>query len=313
MKQERVELYDFSVDESKELAEKNKVNKHPTFKPHWHALNAGVVWHRQLSRYKQGMKYNVISRIHGCYGGCPHKGTIRCPYGVGMKKFDDDIRDGADVLVRSKGTMVDAYVREDGEVTALCPERISELKMFVNSANTMSGLRVLRTENLMKLKEEIEVLERSLAESDALLDERGVTDKDGLKIPRKKGMISVVNDKGEIVDIDLVKAREKLFGLRSKYHEKLDTAIMSEAKIQEVEQSKITADDINAQLKRVKGMIDVTPESASSSKRLIVDTTTKSVLDSDNIAESEADRRVQKSIVSDDYFETTDENNNEDI
>jgi hypothetical protein len=113
------------------------------------------------------------------------------------------------------------------------------LKLFVEQANTSSGLRVLRTEALKKLKDQSDAIETEIKE---LLQSR-----------------NILNENPETKDVKIIEAVKELSVLHHKYLERLERALELEVKADERREEtkyKLSADDLNRQLADAR-VIDV--------------------------------------------------------
>lgn len=156
-------------------------------------------------------------------------------------KYPLDVLDADGQVVRKGGDVIDVYRDENGQAKGICPDRIAELKSYMQQATSVNGLRVLRAENLAKMKEQMTVL------SDTI---RAFTDKTGLLVEYK-------DKEGVPYDAKVVEAVKELSVLMNKYHEKIDNAFAMEARLKDNDSKRMSADDINAQIKKAKA-IDVT-------------------------------------------------------
>lgn len=194
-----------------------------------------------------------LNRLNGCLRGCPHYAKTTCPYGVGLMKYPLDVIDANGDVIRRGGDVVDVYRDENGYAKGICPDRVAELKSYMQQATSVNGLRVLRAENLAKMKEQMTVLDETI---------RSFTDKTGLLVEYK-------DKEGVPYDAKVIEAVKELSVLMNKYHEKIDNAFAMEARLKDNDSKRMSADDINAQIKKAKA-IDIsqlqriTPASLSS-------------------------------------------------
>ena len=193
-----------------------------------------------------GFRMGLFANRYGC-GKCEHRGVASCPYGVGVDCFTGDVLDKFYNVVFSKGEVKRFYVNEGSREVlntpffGICPDRYHEYGMMLKTYNDLSGLRALRSENLMKLNG---LLGSCRGEADKVISQ---------------GDLTVTNEDG---DVKLKMLLEQVERMQSKFIDKIEQAIGQEERFEAAkaksgdDKRKVTADDINEVIKRAK-LVDV--------------------------------------------------------
>jgi hypothetical protein len=124
----------------------------------------------------------------------------------------------------------------------ICPEHEYELSEELRLCSSLNGLREKRAHSLMSMEKDISKIKDVL---DATLEKQGMT-------------INLDDGESDTGDSDkkLVEIFKEFVDIHHKYHDKLDSAIKQEAKFVEASKNRMSADDINDQLKLSK-MVNV--------------------------------------------------------
>ena len=174
--------------------------------------------------------YLCLSDRHALYGGlflkkygclgCDWKGKPDCPYGIGVDCYMEDVKKMGKT-VHLKGDVIDSHDR------GICPDREYELGRELDMCSSLNGLRKKRAESLHAMEGDIS---RIKVELDNVLA-------DGMTIEDSGG------------NTELIKLFKEYISIHHKYHEKLDVAIGQEGKYKDAASKRMSADDINDQLK----------------------------------------------------------------